>query len=121
MAGPIRRKPIGKLRHRCRIESRPTTPTRDEFGAEIETWQAESVVWCAVDPRPTDTRESRAGSSQQADCTHAVVMRHRAGMTAKKRLVWLQSGGVETVMNVVAVGPMEGAENWLEVLCKSEQ
>jgi head-tail adaptor len=119
--GAVRKKPIGELRHRCRIEARVSPAPRDEFGAEIESWTAGEPVWCRVTPRPTDTREERRGSSQQADCTHVVVMRLRDGLTAKHRLVWLRAGGVEVTLNVVAVGPMEGAENWLEVWCKSEQ
>lgn len=121
MAGAIRKQPIGKLRHRCRLEARPASPARNEFGAEAQTWSAEATVFCRVEPRPTDTHEERRGSSQQADCTHVVVMRLRGDVTAKKRFVWLRAGGVETVLNVVAVGPMEGSENWLEVWCKSEQ
>lgn len=119
MAGAVRKEPIGKLRHRCVLEK--SAPTRDSFGAEVASWVAEATVFCRVTPRPTDTQEVRRGAAQQADCTHVVVMRLRADVTPKKRFKWLRAGGVETVLNVVAVAPMEGSENWIEAWCKSEQ
>lgn len=121
MAGAIRKEPIGKLRHRCRIERLATPATRDDFGAEVPTWLPAGVVWCRVDPQQVMSGEEQAGATQQADTTHRVVMRYRDDLTPKKRLVWLRGGGREYTLNVVYVRPMEGSENWLEVWCKSEQ
>jgi SPP1 family predicted phage head-tail adaptor len=121
VAGAIRRKKIGELRHRCTLEKLAASPERDAYGAEVHAWTAEATVFCRVEPRPTDANERRSGSRQQADCTHVVTMRLRADVTPKKRFKWLRAGGIETTLNVVAVAPMEGDENWLEVWCKSEQ
>jgi head-tail adaptor len=120
MAGAIRKEPIGKLRHRCRIEALSASPTRDAFGAVVQVWSAEAVAWCRVEPQTVVSGEETRGSHQQADCTHKVTMRYRDGLTPKKRLVWLR-GGREFVLNVVFAPPMEGVENWLEVWCKTEQ
>lgn len=46
-------------------------------------------------------------------------MRHRDGVTAKKRLVWLHDGS-NRVLNIVAVFPMTGDANWIEVWCRIE-
>lgn len=120
MAGAVRKKPIGKLRHRCRLERLSATPARDSFGAEVPVWASEATVWCAVEPQQVASGEQLRGSHQQADCSHTVTLRYRDDLTPKKRLVWLR-GGREFVLNVVYAMPMEGNENWIVAWCKSEQ
>lgn len=116
MAGSLGGKStVGTLRHRCRIEA--ATETLSEFREPVQAWATDAaLVWCEV--RPVRGDEVMQAGRVQADVTHTVVMRHRDGLTAKQRLVWLDTGDV---LNVVSVKPMVGCANWLEVWCRCEK
>lgn len=121
MAGPLnrRRLSIGKLRHRVRIERRVSPATRDDFGAEVETWETlpgATAVFCKV--QAMSGGEKIRSQTVQANVSHVVEMRQRTGIAPAMRLVWLDNNGA--VLNVTAVLPALGFDNVLEIHCLQE-
>jgi SPP1 family predicted phage head-tail adaptor len=54
----------GKLRHQVTLQSKSVT--RDEFGAEVETWSTVASIWAELDPyvlRERLTMRRQAGES----------------------------------------------------------
>lgn len=73
----------GRLRHRVVIEQR-TEGTADAFGAPALTWTTFATRW--ADVRPLQGRELFAAQQVQANVSHAVRLRHLAGVLPDMRL-----------------------------------
>lgn len=106
---------IGRLRHR--VEIQVPSETLSDFRQPVQGWATDATAWARVEPLKGD--EVMQGDKVQAGVTHKVTMRHRTDLTAKKRLRWAGSAGT-LVLNIVAVLPMVGDANWIEVWCKRE-
>lgn len=79
---------IGKLRERIEIQKKPTSVTRDQFGAEVLSWLPVTTVW--ADVRSTDGTEQVESSVDQvvATITHSVKIRYYSGLSPAMRVVW---------------------------------
>lgn len=113
--GP-RNKTVGELRERVTVQKLADDLDRNESGAEIAAWEAVATVWASVEP--LGGTEFFASGQVQANATHRVVMRYRAGVTPKNRLVWVTGGN--KVLNVESVGEAVGVGNSLEIMCVRE-
>lgn len=123
MPGPLstdgsrrRRKQIGHLRERVRIEKLADDLERDAAGAEIPEWEEVATVFASVEPLAG--RELMAEGQVQANQTYLVEMRGRAGVTPKNRLVWVTGG--DRVLNIVSAPPATGASGKLVITCLEE-
>lgn len=109
---------VGKLRHRLALQA--PTEIQDPFGTPVQTWATEAEMWGRVEMwRGGQGKEQQQAGRVQADQTHTVVIRLRDGVTDKKRFLWLSDGG-NRVLNIIAVFPMTGDGNWIEVWVKIE-
>lgn len=113
MAGPLgkgNRTHIGRLRQRVTVQI--PSGGGDEFGGRATGWTDVETVRAEVEL--IGGREMFKNGGVQAQATHRVRMRYRPGLTAKHRLVWLDTG---LVLNVVACPPEVGTSNLIEVWC----
>ncbi len=116
MPGPLGgKRQIGQLRHQLELQA--CTETLDRFRAPVKTWMTEATLWGNVD-LAGGGELSRSGSTQ-AQVTGTVTIRFRAGVTAKKRLVWKRAAG-DVVLNVTAAPPAEGRANFILVQVTAE-
>jgi len=74
----------GLLRHWVTI--RTYTKTRDEYGAEIETWADFADTWASVEP--LIGREYMAAKQISAEVSHKIRMRYIAGLLPTMRIAW---------------------------------
>lgn len=107
---------LGEMRHRVTIQ-RPDESARDEFGSVVPVWVDVATVWAQVEP--ISAREMMTSGQMQAQATHRVVVRYRADLSAKNRLVWTNGGN--KVLNVVAAMPSVGAPAAVELICACEE
>lgn len=100
----------GFLRHRLALQAKSVS--RDTFGEEDVTWTTWATVWGSVEPlRGREYMEARQG---QADVSHRVVIRYRAGVAPTMRIA-LEDGRklqIESVINRLERDEM------LELMCK---
>ena len=124
MAGPLtdrnRRnaKTVGKMRHRVKIQVLDEA-NRDDSRAVVPRWTDVATVWASVEP--VAGKEMFANGQVQANVTHRVLIRHREGVTAKNRLIWLTSKPANMVLNIVAAPPDVGTGNSIELMCVCEE
>jgi SPP1 family predicted phage head-tail adaptor len=111
-------KSIGSLRHRVTIQSRDGS-TRDTHGQEVPTWVDDATVWASVEP--VNGKELFASQHNQGQATHKVVIRHRASVTTKNRLVWVTSQPAGMVLNIIACPPEVGCGNSIALMCVHEE
>lgn len=115
--GP-RQKRVGDLRHRVKIQ-RLDQSTLNEFREPVDAWIEVATVWASVEPLVG--KEFFASGVVQANATHRVIMRHRADVTPKHRLIWVTSQPANKVLNIAPLLPTVGAGNSLELWCVEEQ
>ena len=72
----------GQLRHKVIIQE--NTPSRDDYGAEAESWSNFATVWAAIEP----IRGREFWESQQinAEVTARITIRYLSGVTPKMRV-----------------------------------
>lgn len=75
---------LGPLRHRVTFEKRKTG--RDEFGQPLEGWDVVATLWASVEP--ISGRELMSAQQVQAEVTHRIRCRYRAGLEASQRIVY---------------------------------
>jgi SPP1 family predicted phage head-tail adaptor len=73
----------GALRHRVTIQSVTRVPNGS--GGYTTTWAPVGEVWAAVEP--LEGRERIQAMQTDADVSHKVTMRYRAGVTAAMRVL----------------------------------
>jgi SPP1 family predicted phage head-tail adaptor len=73
----------GQLRHKVVIQE--NVPSRDGYGAEVESWDEYATVWAAIEP----IRGREFWESQQinAEVTARITIRYLAGVTPKMRIL----------------------------------
>ena len=87
---------IGDLRHRVIIQS--STETADAHGQMIPTWTDEAKVSASVEP--LTQRELFQAGQVNSNINHRVLMRHRDGMTTKKRILFgSRTFNIESALN----------------------
>lgn len=74
----------GELRHRVTIQQ--ATTSRDEFGAEVQTWADVATVWAKVETTAGDETIDAARAS--ASLTHTITIRNRTGLLPTQRVLW---------------------------------
>lgn len=98
----------GKLRHRVTIQQ--LVKTDDGYGGIVETWQDVATVWAAVEPLRGNERYR--AQQVQAELTHKVIMRYRAGIKPQMRLLY-----GNRIFEIEAVIDVEERHKWIELLC----
>ena len=99
----------GKLRHR--IELQTSTDSQNATGENIQSWAKTADLWASIED--LSGRELLLAQQVEAEVTTRVVIRYRAGVTAKQRIV----SGSRT-LEIESVIDSEGRERRLELLCK---
>lgn len=97
------------MRHRVTIEA-PVDGV-NEFGERVVTWSTVETVYAAVEP--VRGREFFAAEQVQSEVSHRVVMRYRAGMTTRMRLLHL---GREFHIN--AIIDVDERHRELQLMCR---
>jgi|688.fasta_scaffold52459_6 SPP1 family predicted phage head-tail adaptor len=77
---------IGRMNERIRIESQSVA--RDDYGAEVKSWQTFVDVWATV-RQMTGTENLRSLADRTvATLPYRINIRYRADITPKMRVVW---------------------------------
>jgi len=103
----------GRLRHRVTLQAR--TGAVDDFGQPVDAWEDVLTTWATV--QPVSGREFQEGAQVEAEVTHKVWLRWRAGATPRPTMRLLFAGRVFEITSVVNVN--EGKRMWL-LLCKEQ-
>ena len=98
----------GQLDKRVKIQQ--ATEARDAHGQPIETWSDLASVWASIEP--LRGREFFAARQFQAETTHKVTIRHRAGIGPRMRLLF----GSRVFRIEAVIDPRERHEA-LELMC----
>ncbi|HYF94423.1 MAG TPA: phage head closure protein [Symbiobacteriaceae bacterium] len=86
-----------QLRHRITLQEKQIT--QDTYGAEVENWVDVATVWAEVSP--ISGREYFAAQQVNAEVTHRIKLRYRAGVNSKMQVVFgTRIFGIESVINV---------------------
>lgn len=102
----------GKLRHRLTLQS-PTGAVDATFGGQTHAYTDTATVWGSVEPAVLMGREQFAAAQLQAELTHRITIRYRAGVTPKMRVSWdSRTFDIEQVVNV------EERDRELHLLCR---
>lgn len=99
---------IGRLKDRVRLER--ISETLAASGQPANEWVLVTTAWAGIEP--ISGRERIAGDQVMSDLTHRVMMRYRAGVTPKMRLV----NGAR-VLEIVSVIDTNNRHEQLELLC----
>lgn len=94
----------GRLRHRVLIQN-PVESQDPRSGAPIRTWADLATVFAEV--VPSSVREFVAAQAIDSEVTTRITIRHRAGVTAKSRII--HRGQIYNVHGVLA-DPLSGLE-----------
>jgi SPP1 family predicted phage head-tail adaptor len=96
----------GDLDKRVTIQSR--TEADDGGGGVTIAWANVASVWASV--APGTGREFTLAQQLQPELSHVVIVRYRAGLTAKHRFVYVSKGTTRTFAIHVVSDPMERHE-----------
>lgn len=99
----------GRLRHRIIIQEHQIT--RDTYQGEIEAWGEVATVWAEVSP--ISGREFILQQRAEAEVTHRVRLRYRAGLKPQMRVLF--SG---RVLQIEAVLNQEERHRELVLMCR---
>jgi SPP1 family predicted phage head-tail adaptor len=102
----------GQLRDRVTIQVNAGAGTRDSRGQETETWTTFVTGWADVEPIWLGAKEATAAQQTQADQAYLVLMRYRAGVKPKMRLLF----GSHTLDIQAAMDP-DGRHHKLVLRC----
>ena len=86
----------GQLRHKVIIQE--NTPSRDGYGAEVESWSDFATIWAAIEP----IRGREFWESQQinAEVTARITIRYLSVVTPKMRVKYgTRIFGIISVIN----------------------
>ena len=99
---------IGKMRHRVVVQS--FIETQDDAGQPIKTYSDLDTVWAKVTPL---TGKERVEAAQvRAEVTHSVMIRYRAGLKPKMRLVYDGQ-----ILEIAAVINLREEDRWMQIAC----
>jgi len=105
---------IGKLNREITIQY--MTVTRDSVGGLSTTWNDEDQVWASIEPLSMGAREYYAAQQIQEKVTHRIIIRHRWGLTSKKRI----SYGTR-MFEIISVVDIEEKHKWLLLICREDE
>lgn len=92
---------LGPLRNRVTFEKRKTG--RDEFGNTLEGWDTVATLWASVEP--FSGRELISAQQVQAEVSHRIRCRYRAGLEASQRIVFDgRAFDIQSVINAREIG-----------------
>lgn len=100
----------GRLRERVTIQQE--TIIRDSFGAEVPSWVDVATVWASVLPGSSGERYIATVAMTQAEISHTVRIRYRAGLGPKLRLGWSAR-----ILDILSVVDPTGRQAELVLLC----
>jgi SPP1 family predicted phage head-tail adaptor len=69
-----------------RVEFQEKPSTKNSFGEQSDDWTPVVTLWANI--RPLSSREVIAAQATQAETTHEITIRYRAGIEAKMRGVY---------------------------------
>lgn len=98
-----------RIRHRVTIQQ-PVVAVNG-YGERITTWSTVATVWAAVEP--LRGREFFDAEQTQAEVSHRVVLRYRAGMVATMRLLHLTR-----VLHIQAIIDVDERHRELQLMCR---
>ena len=101
---------VGQLRHRIKLQSPVSTPDAEYGGAVPPSWADEDEVWAAIEP--LRGRTYFAAAQANAELTHKVTIRYRAGLLPSWRVLF-----GERALSIVSVINPEERNRWLELMC----
>lgn len=99
----------GQMRHKVTVQA--STPTRNDVGAEVESWSDEFTVWASVEP--LKGRKFMEGAAQTQTVSHRVMVRYRDGFTPEKRLKF----GMR-FFTIVSVIHVEERQQMMQLMCQ---
>lgn len=97
----------GKLRHRITLQS--PAVTRDEFGAEVQTWADERTVWAQVEP--LSGREYLEARATTQEITHRIRTRYQPDKALHP--TWRVKWGARVFLIESVQNRMERGEEWI--------
>jgi len=86
----------GRMRHRVTVQN--NAKTQDAAGAKVDNWTDQFTVWASIEPLKGE--EYLAGRAQAQKVTHRVEMRYRSGVTAEKRLKFVDRESVTRYLEI---------------------
>lgn len=101
----------GRLRERVTIQTESVS--RDSFGAETITWADVASVWASVLPGSSGERYVSTAALPQAEISHTVRIRYRAGLGPTLRALW-----DSRVLHILSVVDPTGRQAELVLLCR---
>jgi SPP1 family predicted phage head-tail adaptor len=101
----------GNLRRRLTLQSRAID--RDDRGGAIESWSTTATVWGSV--IPSSGREAWQAEQSQAQVTHQVTIRYRAGVTPRMRLL-----DGSRVLHIASAVDVDSRKRELTLMCVEE-
>lgn len=107
----------GRLRHRVDIQQRAETQDQNT-GAITYQW-VDFATKVAAEISPLSAKEFIQSAAEQSQITTKIVMRYRAGVVAKMRVVHIVNG-VATYYNIAGVlrDPISGLD-WMTLPCST--
>ena len=104
---------IGNLNKQVTIQH--PTVTRDSVGGLTTTWVDEDTVWAKIRPQQMGSREYYTADQMQEKLLLEVTIRHRWGLTTKKRLAY----GTRT-FEIISVFDPEEKHQRLVLMCRED-
>ncbi len=98
----------GSLRHRITLQKRATG--NDGFGQDGNSWADVLSCWASIEPSARN--EQVVGEAMVSSRTHIVMIRYRAGVTSRMRIVH----GAR-VFEIGSVIDLEERHFWLQLDC----
>ncbi len=98
-----------RLRHRVTIQQ-PVVAVNG-YGERITTWSTVATVWAAVEP--LRGREFFDAEQVQAEISHRVIMRYRAGMESTMRLLY-----ATRVLHIGTIIDVDERHRELQLMCR---
>jgi SPP1 family predicted phage head-tail adaptor len=95
-----------RLRHKMQLQEEVRTP--DDAGGYARSWKTIAEPWAEI--MPYSGNERLLGAQLQAEITHIITLRYRAGVTSAMRLVF-----EKRAFNIRSVRNAAERDNSLEI------
>lgn len=88
----------GLLRHYITIQKKQDTPTRDDYGAEVDSWSTFEQVWANI--APISGREYFDSQRVNSNVSHKFIIRYLSGVVPTMRVSFdSRTFNIESVLN----------------------
>ncbi len=104
----MKRRSIGRLRHRLTLEAASRAP--DGGGGADENWSAIATIWASI--APASGAETVDADALRGRISHEIVFRYRSGIAPAMRL---RHG--TRMFDIAAVLDVDERRRWLKCLC----